>query len=475
MKKIKKYFLRFIPLAILIVFIGLEIMSRGAAVTFNQVMKTQDMLRGTITVEKIKATPTGKVSFENLIWNDPQGNTIVDIAEGGFRVRLWDIVTRHFKSTTVQELTLSDANISLHLDKNMQVDFVRHSPVFNEVSSQMKSDEDKWETKISRKDKSEEELKEIGERKRQQQRMKIEKNWKNFNTEGRKLRLKLILKNCNVEIFYRDRHYLIRGVNFESDIDTTKLLTLNVHTGTFGGTAIGRGVEIHGNIDFASKEIPQSNLHILFQDVDPSSLGFGLNLQDQITLIVNLTGPISRPIGDGNLKIKKLHIPGLEFNRVEGDIHYEDSMLIFSNVTAEVYDGKLIAHGDYNLDTRYYNIYGHGEGLKANSALPDSHLHCNVDLDLTVQSKGNARETYTSGSFTSGEGRYSILKFKSLSGKFQTGYRDLRFFDVMINMGTHQISTKALSIINKKLHLEPIIMTDKDGNLLATYIHKNKK
>ena len=473
MNKLKKFFLIVVPIVILIIFIGLEVMSRGAAITFNQVMKNQDMLRGTITVEKLTATPTGKVSFENLVWNDPQGNTIVDIAEGGFKVRLWDIVTKHFKSTTVQELTISDANISLHLNDNMQIDFVTHSPTFNEVSEQMRNDKDEWEIKVDRKNKSEEELKEIGERKRQRQQMEIEKNWRNFNTEGRKLRLKLTLKNCNVEVFYKNRHYLIRGVNFTSDIDTTKLLTLNIHTGTFGGTAIGRGVDIHGNIDFASQEIPQSNLTIIFQDVDPSSLGFGINIHDQMTLMVHLTGSISRPVGDGDIKMKKLHIPGLEFNRVEGNIHYEDSMLFFSDVVAEVYDGKLNAHGDYNLDTRYYNIYGHGENLRANVALPDSHLHCKVDLDLKLESKGNSRETYTSGSFVSSEGRYSILKFKSLSGKFETSYRNLHFYDVVINMGTHKISTDALSIINKKLHLEPVIMTDKDGNLLATYVHKN--
>ena len=472
MKKFIRYFLRGLPIIALIIFIILEIMSRSAAAIFNYAMMNQDMLRGTITVEKITATPTGIVNFNGLVWKDINDHKILDIPEGSFRVRLWDILTRHFKSTTVQELSLSDANISLDLDENMQVDFVRHSSDFDKVSQGMKSGEKDWEMKVSRINKTEEELKEIGEKRRRLQQAKIENGWQNFNTEGRKLRLKLNLKNCRFEILYRDRHCLLKGVNVEADLNTAESLDLKLRTGAFGGTMIGRGLEIRGNVDFANEIVPQCRLTVLFQDVDPSSLGFGLNIHDKMTMTAYFVGPISRPIGEGSVKMKELHIPGLDFKNVEGDIHYEDSELKFSNVTADIYGGKLKAYGDYNIDTRYYNIYGHGDKLRTALALPKDHLHCRVGLDLEIKSKGHARETYTSGSFTSGKGRYSILMFESISGKFQSSYHNLLFYDVAINFGNYKISTDALSIIDKKLHLEPINIIDNNGELIATYVHK---
>ncbi len=227
-------------------------------------------------------------------------------------------------------------------------------------------------------------------------------------------------------------------------------------------------MDINGVVDF-KPEIPQCNLLISLLAVDPSSLGLGLNLHDAMTLNARFTGPITQPVGNGKVKMDELHLPGIDFENVDGNIHYEDALVNFEEVTADVYDGKLKAHGDYNIDTRYYNIYGRGDKLKAYSALPNSHLHCDVDLNITIQSKGNARETITSGDFVSGNGRYSILAFKSLSGKFKNEYKNLSFYDVNIDLGNYKLSTDAFSILDGKLHFDPIKVVDKDGNVVSTY------
>ena len=470
MKKPVKYFLIALPIIFAGLLIALEIMSRSAAAIFNKVMQEQQMFNGTITVEKIQANLWGEVTFNNFLWKDEHGGTILDIPEGTFKVRLYDILTKNFKSTTVQEISLRDANISLNLDENMSVDFIRHSPDFKKFNQSMKKDADDWEEKVSRVNKTEEELKEIGEHRRRLQRSKIETGWKNFNLEGRKIHSNLELNNCQIEIFYRERHYLFRILKFDTKINTDAEMTLNLRTGTFGGTMIGRGMDMHGKIDFKTAAIPQCDLNILLKEVDPSSLGFGLNIHDEMTLSAHFLGSITQPVGNGFVKMNELHIPGIDFENVEGNIYYEDSTLKFTNVTADVYDGKLAAYGDYNIDTRYYNIYGHGDKLKAYSALPNAHLHCSVNLELAINSKGNAKETITSGEFSSGKGRYSFLFFDSLSGKFRTEYQNINFYDVEINMSGYKIATDAFSIVDKKLTLSPITITDENGELVGTYI-----
>ncbi|MBQ7477081.1 MAG: hypothetical protein IJT06_06780 [Selenomonadaceae bacterium] len=468
MRKFFKYAAIFFAIIILVGVVILEMASRSATETFNAAMQEQTMLKGNITVEEISANLKGEVVFENLLWKDERGGTILEIPEGSFKVRLWDVITNDFKSTTIQKLSLRGANISVHLDENMQVDFIRHSQDFGKVNDSMKKDSDDWEEKVSRANKTEEELKEIGERRRRLQQSKIEKGWKNFEIEGHPLNLALNLEDCQIEVLYKERHYLLRGVSFETEIDTGNEMTLKLHTGTFGGTMIGRGMDINGGVDFKA-EIPQCNLLISFMEVDPSSLGFGLNLHDKMTLYARFTGPITQPVGNGTVRMDELHLPGIDFKNVAGSIYYENALVDFKNVTADVYGGKLDAHGDYNIDTRYYNIYGHGDKLKAYIALPNSGLHCDVDLNITIQSKGNARETITSGDFVSGNGRYSILAFKSLSGKFKNEYKDLSFYDVNIDLGNYKLSTDAFSILDGKLHFDPIKVVDKDGNVVSTY------
>lgn len=469
MEKRKKKFLIAVPAALLIFFVILEIISHSAAAIFNIAMEEQNMLLGKITVKKIQANPFGEVTFTDLLWQDEKGGTILEIPEGSFKVKIFDVITKNFQSTTMEELSLKHANVSVTFDENMNVDFIRHSQDFKAVHQDMKKNSNSWEEKVSQVNKTEEELKEIGEKRRQMQRLKIEQGWKNFNLEERKINCDLKLENCQIEIFYKERHYLLGRVNFETKINTDDEMTLKVRTGVFGGTMIGRGLEINGKVDFKSEEIPKCSVAVMLREVDPSSLGFGMNIHDKMTLTVNFTGSISNVTGDGKIQMDELHIPGMDFNNVDGKIHYEDSMLTFTDVTADVYKGKLSAHGDYNLDTRYYNIYGHGNKLKTSAALPQAHLHCDVDLDFTIQSKGNAKTTVAFGNFISGKGRYRILMFNSLSGKVRSEQKELDFYDVAINMGGYKIATDALSIKDKKLTFSPIKLSDENGKLVFTY------
>ena len=459
----RKKILLAIPIFFVILFVVLEIFSHGAAEIFNKVVQEQSMLKGKITVQKISANIFGEVFFTDFLWVDDGGGKILEIPEGSFKVKILDIVTKNFQSDTVQELNLKNANVSLNFDENMQVDFIRHSDDFKKINSQ------NTEEKISRENKTEEELKKIGEQRRKFQQEKIEKGWQNFNLEGRKINLNLKLENCRAEIFYRNRHYLFGSVNLETKIDTDHEMNLKIRTGIFGGTMVGRGMEINGKIDFKSEKIPQCNLTFLFKEVDPSSLGFGMNIHDKMTLLAKFTGSLTHIIGEGNVQMAELHIPGISFKNVEGKIHYEDAMLKFTDVTADVYKGSFSATGDYNIDTRSYNIFGHGKNLKASSALPDSHLHCNVDLEITIQSPGDAKKTITFGNFVSGKGRYSILFFDDISGKFRTAHDDINFYDVKINLSGYKISTDALSIKDKKLEFSPINLTDKNGKLISTF------
>jgi len=455
-------FLKALPIVAVILLLALEILSRSAAGIFNKVVAEQKIFRGTVTVEKISANFLGEVTFENFVWKNDAEQTMLEIPEGGFKVKIFDIITQNFKTSTIQEIFLKNATVSLLFDDDMKIDFVHRSHELKNFTPKT------VEKKVNQEKKTEEEMKEIGRRRRQMQQAKIEQGWKNFNLEGNKIKLNLKLEDCRVEIFYRERHYLFGKVNFETKIDTDDKMTFEARTGIFGGTMIGRGVRLNGEIDF-KPEIPECDFAILFQEVDTSSLGLGLNIHDQMTFSAHFEGNISNPVGLGTLRMHELHIPGLDFKNVTGNIYYEDSILKFLDVTAEVYGGTLDAHGDYNLDTRYYNIYGDGKKLKTYYAIPNSHLHCDVDLKIAINSKGNAKETATSGSFSSSKGRYSILKIDNISGKFKTEYNSVNFYDVELDVWGYKISTDALSIVDKKLQLDPIQITDENGKLLMTY------
>ncbi len=206
----------------------------------------------------------------------------------------------------------------------------------------------------------------------------------------------------------------------------------------------------------------------------PTSLGFGMDIHDAMTLTAHFTGPITGPVGTGEVNMPLLRIPGLTFENVKGSVSYHGSTLDFSDVTADVYGGTLAASGTYDLDSRIYHLEGHGENLSASKALPGQHLKCLVTLDIAIDSRGNARETTTSGSFTSGPGSYRLIVFDSLAGRFTDEYHDLRFYDADIEIAGGHIKTDGFRIKNKKLTLAPIYVYDENGRLLMVYNQNDK-
>lgn len=450
----------------LIILIALEILSRGAAQIFNYAMANQDMLRGTITVERLISDITGHVYFTGLEWKDREGNPILEIPSGDFRVNVWDVLTRDFKSTTIRELTVNQPSVSVHLSDDMKVDFVRPSPDMD----QLKKEPEDWREKVNLATLDARERRAVGQWRREHHQQKVQRDWHNFNAAGKHLKLRLNVHDGGVEVFYRERHYVMSHVQMAVDLDTAKQMSLDMSIGGFGGTMIGDAIALNGTVDFTEAPEPACNMALVLYQVDPSSLGFGMNIHDKMTLSTYFTGPVSHPIGTGKVEMDELHIPGLDFANVEGKVYYENSLLQFTDVTADVYKGKLTARGDYDLDTRFYNLYGHGEAMQTEAALPKSGLHTRVDLDLEIHSEGSAKSTVSSGSFVSGPGRYRLLPFDSLSGKVTDAGGDLHFYDAVINLPGFTVSTDAFHIQHGKLSLNPIKLTDKEGKPLYTFV-----
>ena len=127
----------FIGITVVIISILATIASRGMGVIFNEVIARQTMMRGTVTVASLSATPWGTISFENLQWTDDDGQQLMTVPSGKIRVNMWDVITRNFKASAIRGIELNDAVIVVDLDDNNRVDFVPASPDINKTFSEV--------------------------------------------------------------------------------------------------------------------------------------------------------------------------------------------------------------------------------------------------------------------------------------------------------------------------------------------------
>ena len=465
-RKCIKYVLCAIPVTIIVILITLELISRSAGAIFNYAMSEQTMFVGTITCEKIFPHINGRVEYENLDWRDKDGHVLLHIPEGNFRVRVWDIVTRNIKTTTMQEFTMKGAVVSLRLNEEMELDMVENSKP-HPAEKKKRVD---WKKEVGFNEMDEAQRQAIINERYAQMLQKAKEEENNLNLdEEHHVKTKIKLEGCSVEIFYLNRHYLLSNVNVDLDADSEKFVKINATTGRFGGTLIGQGISINGSIDLTQEPEPTVDLKVFLQNVNLDSMGVGVKLDNNLTMWTHFTGPISMPDGQGKLYMDQLIMPNVKFTDIRGDVHYNDGILKFLNVNANVYDGKLKARGYYNVDTLYYHIWGHGEGLDSGVAFPDMKLECPVAIDIAVHGCNIPKRTVISGVFYSGPGSYNkLIHFDRLSGKFSSAHRDLLFESANIAMGSYNIATDSFRIQDGQLSMDPLQVL-KNGAPYRTY------
>ena len=453
-KKGLKGIAAFLAIGVIVFFVLATITSRGMGVIFNEVMARQTMMRGTVTVESLSATPWGTLSFTDLVWTDPDGRRLITVPDGKIRVNMWDVVTRNFKASAINGIELNDAIIVVDLDENNRIDFVPPSPDIKKPVNEVEP-----RPKAPRKT-TQERQEELGNKVR------------NFNWQGQHLDLKIRLRNSQLEVFNRNRHYVMKDVNARIDLDSNRAIHIDMETGKFGGTAIGDGLVLRGRVDLKDvlkHRMPQLDLQFDVKGVDPSSLGFGENIHDAMTLLTKVTGDFNRPLAKGRVTMPILRIPALTFDNVVGDVTYQDGILTFSNVNANVFSGKLEAKGVYNLDTRAYTITGVTKDLDSSVALKTPEFLVPVSANLNFKSEGVPRDMEVWGNFWSGEGHYMLIPIQSITGNFHNKGRHLSFSDVKVNTKVTTISTNALRIDDGQLTMGPLNITSHGGSNFIIY------
>lgn len=400
-------------------------MSYKAADIFNQVVAERQLFPGTVTVERLTATPGGTVSFENLVWDDEDGDTLVQIPKGQFTVKLIDVLTGHIGTQTVEDVTLDNAYIHLIFNDKMELQHVK------KISGHQSGDPRGF-------------IKVTGP-----------KGNHPFNCH-------IALHQSVIEAEAPGRHFTIGDVEFSSHIHTKGKTTLDLRAGHFSGTLEAKSLRIRGSLDF-KPDTPQYNLSLLLSDCNPRSLGAGLDIDDAATVSADIRGPLYAPVIDGTLKMDRLDITALVFTDVVGQVHYEQGLLDVTEVTAGVFGGSMKGQGQVNLDDRSYTADMTGSRLKGGIAAHDLFLRCDVDLNLHMEENKSAGTKAIYGDFRSGPGRYHNVPFRGISGSFAQDGKTLNFRDVIISMFFGDVSTDAFSIVNGKVKIGAINIDYKNG------------
>lgn len=389
------------------------IASIHAAQIFNREIAKQDFLDGTITVERLTATPLGHVRFYNLEWKDERSGNRVTVPTGSFHVKPLDIVLRRINTRTIERVELDHADIDLTFDKNMHVRGIKAA-----------------------------ELPKPSQR----------KGKKRFDIKLKNVNVAVKLNHCKMTARFKQRVHTFEDVNADLAYNSADKLTIDFSTGELGGTLEGQGVDIQGDVDL-KPPVSTYDLKLGIKNLNPSSLGTGLDIHERVTASASVTGELPEPVIVGELYMPNLNLPGLKFTHVKGNFKYQDGYIDAQNVTADIFEGTCDAEGGFNIDTKAYRVNVMGHDLHSEDATNIPYFRTLVQLDLKMLCDGDNRSTLTYGSFTSGKGIYAIIKFNSIRGTFSNQYKQLKFSDVVIKSDGGDIVAPQFELVDGKLHL----------------------
>ncbi|WP_432642023.1 hypothetical protein [Acidaminococcus sp.] len=409
-----KYGLLVLLAGFLVLFWLAYIASIHAAQIFNREIAKQDFLDGTITVERLTATPLGHVRFYGLEWKESRSGNRITVPSGSFHVKPLDIILRRINTRTIQRVELDNTDIDLTFDKNMHVRGIKAA-----------------ELPLP--------LEEHGRKKK-------------FDIKLKNVDVAVKLNHCKMTARYKERVHTFEDVNADLAYNSADKLTIDFSTGELGGTLEGQGVDIQGDVDL-KPAVSTYDLKLGIKNLNPSSLGTGLDVHERVTASANVTGKLPEPVIVGELYMPNLNLPGLKFTKVKGSFKYQDGKIEAQNVTADIFEGTCDAEGSFNIDTKAYRVNVMGHDLHSEDATNIPYFRTLVQLDLKMLCDGDNRSTLTYGSFTSGKGIYAIIKFNSIKGTFSNQYKQLKFSDVVIKSDGGDIVAPQFELVNGKLHL----------------------
>ena len=412
----------------------LVFLSYRAAGIFNYVAEHRQLFPGTVTVERISATPLGEVSLENLIWKDPEGVLLADIPQGEFHIKPLDVLLRHLGSRSVTYVRMEGAYLHLIFDENMELTGFRPAE----------------EPEKEKKKKKEPGLSIVGLKSERPFICQVEFKGGTIEMEA----------PGNKKTSPR-RHFVIGHADLKGKINTREAAQLSLSGGQFSGTVEAGAFYLSGNLNF-SHEVPTYDFYIKLADCNPESLDVGMKVKDVATVEGRLMGHLPQPVFDGRISFKELNLPALHFTEVQGDCHYEAGRFTAHDVGANIFGGSVKAEGYFDLEEKAWGLKLHGKELKGSAAVRSKSLQCRVALNLQMEENKLRKTKHISGDFLSGEGSYHMVPFKSLAGKFeQEGYGGkLEFRDVVISLAAGEVVTDAFSIEKGKLTLGPIYLIE---------------
>ncbi len=119
-------------------------------------------------------------------------------------------------------------------------------------------------------------------------------------------------------------------------------------------------------------------------------LGFTYPVAGMVDVLLNVSGTVSDPHGDGHLELTKATFYGQPVSRLNSDVHFAGHEMQLNNATIAYLDGQIGGGAAYNWRTEgfRFNVKGDNFDLVDSSKIQAGKLRISGKLDFTARGEG---------------------------------------------------------------------------------------
>lgn len=181
-----------------------------------------------------------------------------------------------------------------------------------------------------------------------------------------------------------------------------------------------------------------------------NAVSAGINVQDGVTVQGKITGSIVNPVLEGTFGIKSLEFAPLKIDEFHGNFLYFNDKLNIANAVGQVGSGTVMADGELILKSGDFKFNLLAEKIPA-ELLTDAQLNGNLTFDTTVIGSNEAASAVALGDFAVTEGQFKGIDFSKLTGVVYYNKSGYTFSDVYLHTFLGKIPLDAVLLDNGKL------------------------
>lgn len=482
--------------------LGVKLAGQRAIEYVHRMAEEQTALKGKLAFEKVNASFSGDVVFENVVWTDPAGRKVADLPTLNVSVNLADALRGTLGTSSIEDIVAYKPEFNVeYTDKNglnvvnlinfpkqgeetptkfrgvveikdAVVNLEMNGQKLNFTKVQMQANMNQFPTikfNLQGKDKEADLVgdivKTVGDVsvKAEVKKYRIPNLMKLLPSFGRVKIDNGIVPTLVLSAIEKDKKWTVDiegdlaevagafdGYYFSNGVGKFAIDNKAISLAAFTAMLEGQPVEMKGLILFSKEGLPTFDLDFKTDSFRVDAISPGLDIADTLSAKGKVTGKVDKPVMNGDFTMAKLDFAPLSMTDINGKYTYQNGLISINEAIGKAHSGSFRVVGDVVTETKDFSLNMVANDLDS-AAVTETQINGPLSFNIDVTGTGEVASAVAYGTFAIGQGTFYNIPFNEITGIVNRTSGNMTFSDINVVTFAGTFATNATINSNGKV------------------------